>query len=716
MRKKVKENIRKTKRDLLNIFNNDFLKMITEIVLNSDDSYKRIEKHEKELSKKRIIIKLNRSKGVVEVTDFAEGMSVEDLDRIFSDYGGDHNKYTEDSGVRGLFGQGAGDVLHFSAFLTGVAKIESIKDDKVSKCTFYFKEDKEIEVKEIHPHIKQYRKSKGIGENGTIITFGINDEIILPTKKTIKDKIEEFYMLRYILSDPMREVFFYDGNLMHRLDSSRYVYDNSEAILRNKKFKITYDDFVLDATMNIFEKSNSNDDTKIIIRDDEKVIYDETYFGYDNSLGINELTGELIIPEVSNLLRYYLNCENPKSILTDTRDGFDGRTAFTKEMFKKVGKILEKTLNEYNDNKGNEPIDLSHNKQFNNLMKQINDYYRELELSSIEGINTGTNPPQDGLQFARRSVSITKGKTYDLKLYINPEQIPANTSINFSIVDNSNIELQNRSVSYDEEDIKEGGIVIKSAVIKGLRITDEPVILSANCNNYNTSVAINVVDAKIIYPQNGLEFIPKRKNIEFDSKARFNLYFDTEIIPLGSKLIVETKSKGQLFSNIEEITLKESHMIADTIGMFKYEVKAGKFIDETYITAKYGDIEAKATLYTREKKERNEGNEGFLNKIELSFEETIWQSNLDSKKGIVYISAKHPINIANLGNLKKIDKNNPSFPPKQRKYLFELIAFESAKRIAEENTKRNYSYFKDGFDLLKFIQKHKTEIYKIINI
>lgn len=105
-----------------------------------------------------------------------------------------------------------------------------------------------------------------------------------------------------------------------------------------------------------------------------------------------------------------------------------------------------------------------------------------------------------------------------------------------------------------------------------------------------------------------------------------------------------------------------------------------------------------------------------MNKIELSFEETIWQSNLDSKKGIVYISAKHPINIANLGNLKKIDKINPSFPPKQRKYLFELIAFESAKRIAKENSKHNYSYFKDGFELMKFIQKHKTEIYKIINI
>jgi hypothetical protein len=602
VRKKVKENIRKTKRDLLNIFNNDFLKMITEIVLNSDDSYKRIEKLEKKIEKKRIIIKLDRGKGIVEVTDFAEGMSVEDLDRIFSDYGGDHNKYTEESGVRGLFGQGAGDVLHFSAFLTGIAKIESVKDDKVSKCTFYFKEDKEIDVKEIHPHIKQYRNSKGISGNGTVITFGINDEIILPTRKTIKEKIEEFYMLRYILSDPMREVLFYDGNLMHRLDSSRYIYDESKTILRNKKFKIAFEDFVLNAKMNIYEKTNFNDDTKIIIRDDENVIYDETYFGYDNSLGINELTGELIIPEVSQLLRYYLNCKNPKSILTDTRDGFDGRTAFTKEMFRKVGKILEKTLNEYNDNKGNEPIDLSHNKQFNNLMRQINDYYRELELSSIEGINTGTNPPQDGLQFARRSVSITKGKTYDLKLYINPDQIPANTNINFSIVDNDNVELQNTSVKYSIEDIKVGGIVIKSAVIKGLRITEEPVILSANCNNYNTSVAINVVDVKIIYPQNGLEFIPKRKNVEFDSKARFNLYFDTEIISIGSKLIIQTKSKGQLLSNIEEIILKEKYMIADTIGMLKYEVKVGSFIDETYITAKFENIEARATLYTREKK------------------------------------------------------------------------------------------------------------------
>jgi len=712
-RVQVKSANRKTRRDIRKVFSDNFLKILTEVVLNSDDSYKRIEETNPNSKVKNIVITLNRKKNEIQVLDNAEGMTAEQMESIFGEYGGDYSGSSSTNYVRGLFGQGAADVMFNAAMSKKTAQIESIKDNVVSKCRFFFSKIKEIDSKVLHPHMRDYRKSTGIIENGTLVTFGLNDKVKIPKEKDIKKQIEQFYMFRYVLSNPLRRVILKDGKMECTLTSKDYLVNEKTILLNQKEIILEYEDRKLTSYLTLFEKS-SKLDTKIIIRDENNVVYDETFFGMDKLPGANIIAGELVIPNIAILLRELLNAEDPKELLTDTRDGFDGREDFTKNMNQKVSKILEEEIDKNNNTKDTISVNLSNNKRFNDIMKKINNYYSDLELSSIEGLNPGENPPNDGLKFARPSISITKGKTYDLKLYINASQINPEDIIIITHEGSKFFTTDNNKVTYQNEDIKENNMVVKSVVIKSTMITSDPVILIARCKNYESKVLVAVVDEKIIYPKNGLEFVPKRKNIKPKSKTDYKLYFDTDIIPLGSQLTISQKNETQLFSNEETLIITKKHMLTDNIGLLKVKVSSEINEEKIQITAIYKKIIATAVLYVRTKEKNNDGNQGFLNRIELRFEDGFWQTSLLENKGVLYINGKNIINKSIMGDLGQKDRNNPKFDKNQRKYLYELIANESAKKIVKELFNKEQLQNNSLESIYDIIQKHKTTIYKEI--
>lgn len=709
-RVQVKNAYRKTRRDIRKVFSDNFLKIITEVVLNADDSYKRLEEIENNGTVREIIIKLSRTKQELKVLDNAEGMTASQMERIFGEYGGDFSGGTSSNNVRGLFGQGAADVMFNAAMSKKKAQIESVKDGKVAKCRFYFDKNKEIDSKEISPHMKQYRSSTGIKHNGTLVTFGLSEKVKIPREKDIKDRIEQFYMFRYVLSNPLRKVVLIDGKSKYTLSSMQYLIDEEQILLKRKKLVLEYDGKKLPSYLTLYEKSQKLDN-KIIIRDESNVVYDETFFGLDKLPGANLIAGELLIPNIANLLRELLNADDPKELLTDTRDGFDGREDFTRRMNQKVGKVLENEIEKNNSRRDTISVNLSNNKRFNDIMKKINNYYSDLELSSIEGLNPGANPPNDGLKFARPSVSITKGKTYDLKIYINANHISPEDIILVSHEGSTFFTTENDEISYRKEDVKDNSMVIKSVVIKSTRTTQEPIVLIARCKEYEALVLVSVVDEKIIYPKNGLEFIPKRKNIKPESKTDYKLYFDTDFIPLGSSLTITKQYEMRLLADLELLTISKKHLLTDNIGVIKVKAQSGPYEERIQITATSQKVSASAVLYVRAKEKDDDGNSGFLNRIELRFEDDFWQTSIMEGKGILYINGKHVINRNIMGDLGQEDRNNPKFEKKQRKYLYELISIESAKKIVRELYNREQLQDTSPEGIYDQIQEHKTMIY-----
>jgi hypothetical protein len=712
----VKYDARKVKRDIRKVFNGDFLKIITEIVLNSDDSYKRLEQNEDIKTKKEIIIEIKRSIRTITITDHAEGMSNDDLKRIFTLYGGDHSKFSNNKNVRGLYGQGAGDVLFNAALSKLTASIISFKDNEISKCIFKFYEDRKIEIKNLKQNEKQLRHKYQMPGNGTIVEFGFDNSVNIPSKISIIDKIEEFYMLRYILLNPYRKIKLIDDKLTYELNANKYRIDHLVPIFsKSKVISFKFDNDQIEGVLKLYKKSSETLKYKVIIKDENDVVYDDTYFDFDKTPGIHYMTGVLELKGISHIIRKHLNSDDPKELLSDTRDGFDRRTQFTKLLYQSVEKHIDSAIKQLNQEKEDTPIDITNHKAFINIMKELNSYYKELELSSIGGLSTGKEPPADGLQFARQVISITKGKTYGLHLYINPKQIDANEVIEILCDNNENINIQTFKLSFQEEDIQDG-IVKKQVIIQGISRTSSPIKLIAKSKNYETSVSISVIDEKIIYPENGLEFIPKKRTIIPNKGSNIILYFDTDYVPVNSIIRVTKEYTQSLFPLYDELIINETHLISETIGKIIIEVEPSSMIDELYINASFESITAQATIYFREPTDDDDGYDGLFSKIQLKFEAlSSWQSQLDPKHGILYINGSHIINIANMGDLNQKDPKAPQFKESQQKYIFELITLEASKKIINQYIEKNLRKINDYETYLNEIQEEKTNLYKRIN-
>lgn len=707
----VTEADRKVKRDIQKVFGDNFYKIITEMILNSDDSYARLEATRKQEGKRRITLWLDRDKRMMKIVDHAEGMSLQKLETIFSKYGGDYSGGDTMKRIRGLFGQGASDVMFLSALHGFDSYMITIQDNQASRCDFFFSGKKEIETYDVTDTIETIRNETGIHRNGTYAVFGIHEGVSLPRPKDIKKNIESFYMLRYILANPNRDVRFYDGELMHRLSSQKYMIGDHKILLNNRAIKLDHDSTTLKSVLTLYEKKDS-DPQKIIIRDENNVVYDDTMFGLDKFHGSTYIAGEYIIHGISDFLRERLNADVPEEILRDSRDGFDGRTNFTKQMFRKVGDIVMEIIEENNLRRETVTFSLSSNKKLHEALKKINNYFNELALSNIAGLNTGDNPPPDGIQFARPVISISRNKWYGLHLYINASQIQANQEIKLIYEKNDYITFTNDTISYHEKDVRENNLVIKNVIIKAHKITTEPIRLKASIGKYETTVLINVVKEKIIYPENGLEFIPKRKEIGPGKKFSFALYFDTEYIPLGTSIIVTTQYESKLLSDTFSFVVSNDAIIAETIGMRKIPIEAHKYNEKISIEATCQEIVANAVCYVKEPKDDEEGNEGLLNKIELTFDKGNWQTSILQSKGLLTINGQHPINKAILGNLKHLDPNNPDFNDDQLKYIFELLSHETAKLYVTDKMMKEESPDIIPERLFDEVQEHKTKVYK----
>lgn len=709
----VKEASRKKKRDILKVFNDDFLKVITEILLNSDDSYKRIEALSNDDEIKRITIKIERDPSFITIIDQAEGISAENMKSLFSSYGNDHSKYSQNNGVRGLFGQGLGDVLHHSAVLQKKANIISFKDGSVNRCDFYYNDDKQIKIVDQSSNALALRKFYNIQGNGTVVEFELPEKVIIPKRQAIKDKIEEFYMLRYILSNPKRQVELIDFGKSIQLNSDKYSVNELEPIGEKEFVSFKYESYTLKAQIELYKKSKTEFNTKILIIDENDVVYDDTYFDFDKSPGIHLITGIVRIPNLGNVIRDYLNLDQPKELLTDSRDGFDKRMKFTQNMFDAIGKVIEKKLDQYNKEKESKPIDISTNKKINQIMKQLNTYYRDLELTPIGGNAVGKKPPANGIQFARSIISITKGKNYGLHLYINPKQINPGEVIKLIYEPSNNVEIKSSDLAYAEEDIKDG-IVMKQVVIRGLQITNEPFMITAQHEQYESSVGVNVIEEKIIYPEFGLEFIPKKRNVEPNKETKLHLYFDTVDIPLNTVITITEEYNGTLFPSEQNVMTQKDHLITDSIGFIPITIQTGMNIGEIHIRAQFESLVAKAVIYVRHKEKKDDGYDGLFNKIQLQHQpEEYWQSQLDSRTGTLYINSGHIINTSNMGQLGN-DEKQPKFNTNQQKYLFELISDAASKKIIEQLQTVQGIKYKDHKHFLDALQEQKTKIYQSI--
>ena len=708
----VKDAPRKTRRDIKSPLSEDFNKYLAEIVLNADDSYKRLEAGHRPKTPREITIILDRKNREISVIDRAEGMSAEEMEDKFSVYGADHAGGSDYRDVRGIFGQGASDVL-FSCAMSGVkSEIKSIKEDKLHTCKFFFKRERTIRAQtQKRSAVKPFREKYGIPENGTVVIYGIPDEVKIPKKKTIVDQIESFYMFRYILSDKRRTVILFDDGKKSVLSSREHMFDRMEPVVEDKPFTFEYEGKPIEGSISLYyNKNKSHDGTDVIIKDERNAVYDNTLFGFEKYPGAHLVSGECIIEGLYHILKRKLeDPKNPLMILTDSRDGFDRRNNFTKRFFEQAGAIVKATITHVNRKHQYERISLQNNPQLRDLTKRVNDFYKERLAGEIGALNPGIEPPADGLAFAREAISVTEGKRYGLHLYINTNVIPDGTVINLSHEETLDFSVQPRTLSVNAEESDEKGLLSKTVRIDATSPSDKAVRLNAGTDDIQCGVDIRVVKEEVVYPRYGLEFIPANYRFSYNKGNTLKLYYDFEKYPPGTTVHVIFTSQQELLPREKMYTLNASEHINETTGLLEIPFRSPGHTIHYTVTAKAGDYQTKARIKVEPPQEKDKGKSGFLSRLELIFEDTPWQTSFDTATGTMFINGDHPINRTILGNLHDKDKKKPVFSTSQLRYIFELIAAESAKHMAINTFKETDI---DSVErLTDFIQREKTSLY-----
>lgn len=724
----VQDSLRKKKRAIKDALGNDILRYIAELLTNSDDSYRRLENQNIDSNKEKVIyIELKKEKRksadnsdsyVLSVTDNAEGMTLETLERIFGTYGEDNAGGTQLQ-ARGIFGQGASDVLRASAKEKRTALIETIKDNSVSKLYYNMDENltpiintEKVELSE--NRLNDYRNNLRIPQNGTKISFGIpaNVKFTDKIKDNLAELIAKYPSFRYLLNQDNRKIIYvYEGK--ETIISSKEYQFKDENEIGKERFSFIYEGKSIDCELKLYLNENKkNDETNIIVCDENYSVFDNTMFDFQNYPSAQVVSGELIIKGLYNLCYEHLNAEEPDAIVRDNRTGFDTKNSFYIKLNKEIAPKIQEVLNE--NGKENKVTNLGNNKKFNEALKKLNKYMQK-ELNDVipGGPGTSKEPPLEGIKFARNSASITIGKQYTLKLYINSNMISSEDKISI-ICEDSCIEVTPDMIDYNEDEI-DNGLVIKNISIKALECTTDSAIIQAKVNNYLATIAIDVIDLDIHYPENGLEFYPNEISLAYNKSHSLKLYVDTNVIPLKSR--IEIKCDGlEINNNI--VTFDEDNLLNDEIAMLEIITTGGKVNESYEVIANYVDLTTEA-LITLIEPSRNENNGGGLIagfKLEPN-KNMSYQAYFNPHDHIIYINTENPINLRIMGDMSDKNPDKPSFTTEQIKYLCDIISSQAAsllvKRKNVKNGEINFDDFEDAVEQVQnLVQEHKNNIYQ----
>ncbi len=697
----IEDSSRTARRKQIKNLGSSAVAYLVELITNSDDSYKRLEEEGKAdpSTVKVIYIDLKKKNGefVFSVTDNAEGMSEDRVLHIFQKYGGDN---ANGGKSRGIFGQGATDVMVNASMDNKDASLESIKDGAM--CKFYFNWDDKtgqriLEPKKLTFNKNQFdgiRKNLRIPENGTRMTFGVPSNIKFK-ENTIVDELEGSYALRYILSAPNRKVILTKiGGASIELSSKRYIL-KSENLLDRKSFDFDFEGDTLKCELSLFRNPDKVKEgeykTQIIVTDSKEVVYANTFFGFEKMPKCKDISGILKIDGLYDLCKKHLNKPNPDEIINDDRTGFNEKHDFYKQIQKKyLDKIISDCINTHATPV--EEIDITKNKKFKNALSAINKWMsEELKRDIPGGGEKGKTPPIDGLDFGKIKISITKGVSYDLKLYINPDLITTEDDIFVDIDNNINyITFTPEVITYDKSEIRDG-IVTKSISLTALNVTPENdyVILTVSSKSYTKSIVISVVDIDIIYPSDGLDFELKEVTLTPSGNHKSIVWFDIDVYNLGTKI---TFSSADLTIITKEVILKKDYMITDKIGKFTV-VSSGGVVGNDYslkAICETDGLTKEQIIHIRNSNVRDSGTKGMFTSIQLwQDEDENFQILFQKKTGIIYINPKSPINKAMIGDLSNIDPQKPTFTKAQNQYIADLLAYQSALIDVQELERKN---------------------------
>lgn len=688
----------------------DIYKILTELITNSDESYNRLEKSGYKCSyPKNIKIYIDRKTRIVKITDCAEGMDLDDINHNFEKYGAIKSGKKRGHEGRGLYGQGLTDVLFLNPLFK--SSLYSIKNDKLYTSEFYYKDDDQTYNSRclIDSDIIKFRKQYDIPENGTVIKFKLSEKINLPQFQNLISGLTNSYMLRFINSNPNRQITLIEteNNGKQIQKQIKYVFTENEypknisKILPEKKLYFKYENFkpveidivLYKADFDLKQKLG-NDAAGLLVFDacHDNSVYDLDFFGFENCPGANNIFGYIKLSNIREIIDQKLAETMPEEILTDTRDGFDKSHKFYKHFSNEIKDLLAPVFDELKEIEKDKSCESEetkkrHKEAFDKLNKIYSELVGEKNGGTLESIKSESI---HNIEFIREHIKITVNKQYGLLLRINVNDFSEKAKVNINC-NESEIIFSPDVVIIKKSEANEHGIISKNIRIKS-NISDVVGTLTASCEDKNAHCIVSVVQGELFYPKNGIEFNPDQFNAITNKKSRLHLFVDLEKIKVGEN--INLKSDNPTIILLDKVIKVTPEKISDSRNVL---VPVRFFGNQNNtsgnISAHYGKYECRARIYVNDKnKQAPQGKDrGIFRgwKFGTMPEQTqMGISRIGEDTGLIIINKINPINRIYFGESplrSDIDKSII-----MQLYLAELILAEFLNlSVAEAYIKGN---------------------------
>jgi len=352
----------------------DPVKSLVELITNSDDSYRR-NGSKNDSSYGRIIITLDRQQNSFTVLDFAQGISVDNMDKCVGTYGSDVSGFNSGYSVRGFYGRG----LKEAILGLGSGIVRSIKDGSLNEC---FIHDDGLYIRnEQRPAVLSDYLELGIphGKNGTRVHVVITKIKKMPAWSWISYALSNHWSLRDIMQSSRRRVILSDGQKSEILG---YKPPSGKLVLSKQHLPIPGFNTHLDICVYKADKPLSQEgytrDGGILIRS-KNAIHESTLFKFDYSPYATRLFGEARCDFIEELM------SKGELVINDKRDGLDQHHPFTKMLRKVVENELQPIIDrEINSQEAQtKSIGEDLRKRLSNVLWEVNKLAIRLTRNSI---------------------------------------------------------------------------------------------------------------------------------------------------------------------------------------------------------------------------------------------------------------------------------------------------------------------------------------------
>jgi hypothetical protein len=337
----------------------DLIDAAVELITNSDDSYKQLER-EKIKHDGEITIYVKRAKGGMckefWVRDFAEGMSKEKLKQAI-EYGAKTSAFHKGRSARGLFGRG----LKEAILSLGEGEIYTARDGALNIARLWWDEKKEEalyrlisnlnspNLKYVDEDVEEFVKR---GRNGTFIKIEVkNEKMVIPEYDKFKFQLANHYALRDINSSKNREIILiFEDERRRTKFKSKIEFIWPEGKLREENRIITLPKYNDQVRVNIWESSLPLSSQPIrydpyakagILIKTEDTILDNQLFKFDSDPAAFYFWGEAICNGIAERVR-----KGEKGIIDPNRGGIKWKHDYCKYIKEEIEKILEPLIRE----------------------------------------------------------------------------------------------------------------------------------------------------------------------------------------------------------------------------------------------------------------------------------------------------------------------------------------------------------------------------------